>query len=137
MGTARFRKESILLPIDKLKGRVKRAAGSVVFGYAQPYAVLQHETHESAAKFLEKPFRRMKSSGRIKSEIISEYHANNGDVTGALMKAAGQVIEESQIDVPVLTGALRASTFIAPKKNKVSAIATAKAEGDAIRELNR
>lgn len=124
--------EKVHLALRIVAKKLDGQKGSVYFGYSQPYARRQHETHKTQAKFLERPFRRMKSSGRLKLEVIESYRTT-GKMQPALKAAAQQILEESQIDVPVETGALRASSFIASDKELIGAMIKARTEGNQLR----
>lgn len=86
---------------------------SVAVGYTQAYAIYVHENLKShhpvgEAKFLERPFREL---GPDLAAQITEDLRNGVSFPMALLRAGLLVQRESQLRVPIDTGALRASAF--------------------------
>lgn len=86
---------------------------SVAVGYTQAYAIYVHENLKShhpigEAKFLERPFREL---GPDLASQITDDLRNGVSFPMALLRAGLLVQRESQLLVPVDTGALRASAF--------------------------
>lgn len=106
----------------KEKAKGARGSGEVVgiVGYTQDYAVYVHEdltaTHKEGkqAKFLEEPFR---TNQPIINKLIADTYKETGDLELAIMTGALRLLRESQMVVPVDTGALRASGFAALEKD--------------------
>ncbi|MGL6095045.1 MAG: hypothetical protein ACRC7O_04495 [Fimbriiglobus sp.] len=106
--------------LGKLLGKLKKKAGlvgppktAVVVGYTAAYGVFVHEDLEAfhpvgRAKFLEEPFRRLRPDLR---RIIAAAYRRGVPVEKCLLLAGLQLQRESQLLVPVDTGALKASAF--------------------------
>lgn len=97
------------------KGRDVGTKGKVaaVVGYTQSYAIYVHENLEShhpvgEAKFLEKPFRRLHKDlmRQIKDDMKKGLTLQQ-----ALLRAGLRLQRDSQLLVPVDTGALKNSAF--------------------------
>lgn len=105
--------------IRKLRDKAAKAktekAGSVTVGYTQAYAIYVHENLEAyhkvgQAKYLEQPARQLNADGTIVS-IIKEALRKKNTMSQALVKAGLKLQRESQLLVPVDTGALKNSAF--------------------------
>lgn len=101
--------------LEKLIAKANRGSqGSVIVGYTQAYALPVHEnlkaTHKEGkqAKFLEDPAR--KNRGRYIA--IVKQGLNKGlTLTQSLLVAGLRLQRDSQLIVPVDTGALKNSAF--------------------------
>jgi len=108
---------------------------SVVVGYTQSYAIFVHENLESHhtvgnAKYLESPANRLKAT---MGKIVSTVYAATGDMEKGLIAAGLRLQRESQLEVPIDTGALRASAFTAASRNVETASKAAFTKSQAIR----
>jgi hypothetical protein len=86
---------------------------SVAVGYTQSYAIYVHENLQAKhpvgqAKYLEQPFRELAPD--LAKQIEADMRRGTG-LAMALLRAGLLVQRESQLLVPVDTGALRASAF--------------------------
>lgn len=99
-----------------LQGRLKTVQQSrltVVVGYTQSYSIFVHENLEAhhpvgQAKFLEQPAREKQA---LLSGIVLQVLAKGKPLEDALLAAGFRLQLESQLLVPVDTGALKASAF--------------------------
>lgn len=93
---------------------VEKGIFSVIVGYTQNYAIYVHEdlnaTHASGkqAKYLEEPL--IKHAATL-MDLIQETFSKTGDVESSLLLAGLRLQRESQLIVPIDTGALRGSAF--------------------------
>ena len=108
--------------VDRLaKTLARKAAGyaaqkdiRIVVGYTAAYAIVQHENMElnhpngGQAKYLEEPARRMK---KVFAKIVTDVVTKGRTVADALLLVGLRLQRESQLLVPVDTGALKASAF--------------------------
>ena len=112
-----------------LISRIAKAEGkfSVVVGYKvkpqeetgnnKPYGIWVHEIDEhfhlapTKSKFLIDPFNRIRHE--IPSIVQREMISKRRSFSDALMVAGKKIKNESQMEVPVDTGALKASAFVA------------------------
>lgn len=100
--------------IAKLKGRERKYDGPAVrVGYTQVYAIYVHEDMEAhhpvgQAKYLEQPVRTMVSEI---SAVVNAALARGATLTQALLMGGLRLQRESQLLVPVDTGALKGSAF--------------------------
>lgn len=103
--------------IRQLRARAEKVAREsnveARVSYGTTYAVPVHENlaiyHPTGqAKFLEEPFRRMLNDGTFK-RIIHQHLKNGKTLAQAIYMAALMLQRESQLLVPVDTGALRNS----------------------------
>lgn len=109
--------EGISRVLFKLNALANRFGGGakLVLGYRAPYAVYVHENlsaHHAPptkAKFLEGPARRM--IPQVAKTIADEVQKGSS-VEDALLKAGNEVMDESQKEVPVDKGDLKASAFV-------------------------
>lgn len=86
---------------------------SVIVGYTQNYAVFVHENleahhHVGEAKFLERPARELSPE---LGKIVAQALAKGLNIAQALVLAGLRLQRESQLLVPVATGALKGSAF--------------------------
>lgn len=105
--------------VDKLKTRsakaIKDTNVDVVIGYTQAYAIYVHENMKAKhpvgeAKFLEKPYRQLQNDGTLGEIMLKAIRAGR-TFAESLMLAGLRVQRESQLLVPVDTGALKGSAF--------------------------
>lgn len=103
--------------IAQLRARAAKARRdekvSVVVGYTQSYAVYVHEdltAHHPVgkAKYLTDPLRRL---GKVLKGIVAEALARGKTLAQGLLLAGLRLQRESQMEVPVDTGALKSSAF--------------------------
>lgn len=99
--------------VDKLKGQYIKGSPTprLAMGYAAPYALTVHEdmTRASGSKYLEGPLRQTEKE---MLRAIEEETRKTRNLKQALLNGAEIVMDESQKEVPVLTGRLRDSKFI-------------------------
>lgn len=101
---------------DRMSKQAEINNTSAVVGYAQPYSVFVHENLSAyhapptQAKFLESPARALK--GLMRGAIVHVYEQTK-DMGRALLAAGDILLKASQRIVPVDTGALRDSGFVA------------------------
>jgi CRISPR/Cas system-associated exonuclease Cas4 (RecB family) len=98
---------------DKAAAMDKDGNASVTVGYTQNYALYVHENLMSKhpvgqAKYLEQPFREMKKEIH---GIVAEMLRKRKTMAQALVVAGLRLQRESQLLVPVDTGALKGSAF--------------------------
>lgn len=98
--------------LRKLRGKREKAKKdgfkSVIVGYTANYASIVHEIHHEKSKFLERPARK----NRKEMAKILVKNARAGKPLIKAMLVAGLFLQrESQKEVPVRTGNLRASAF--------------------------
>lgn len=102
--------------LAKLAKSAKAQHGkSVIVGYTAQYAIYVHEDMQSMhtvgnAKFLEAPARELSNSGQLQG-IIERAYKNGASLQDALAVGALRIQRESQLQVPIDTGNLRASAF--------------------------
>lgn len=102
--------------MGELMVKAKRGGDSVVIGYTQAYALKVHEDLEAhhrpgkQAKYLEEPARTQ--STQI-AQVIRATYKRTRDRVASLLAGALYLLRASQAIVPVDTGALRASGFVA------------------------
>lgn len=99
--------------LAKMAAAARRGGAVVAVGYTQSYAVYVHEDltafHETGeAKYLERPAREL---GPELTRIVVEELKRGRTMAEALLKAGLRLQRESQLLVPVDTGALRNSAF--------------------------
>ena len=112
-------------------------------GYGMNYAAAVHEDKKARhnegqkAKFLEDPTRRLE--GTMARNIVKGMKRKGAKLRLILLKAGGLLQRESQNEVPVDLGALKASAFIALDENLEIAAQAAEAKGKAVaaKELSR
>lgn len=85
-----------------------------VVGYTQNYAIFVHERLDvfhpvGQAKYLEEPFRGLAPK---MTEKIAKYFSKGMNLSQAVTVVLLEVQRESQLLVPIDTGALRASAFV-------------------------
>lgn len=107
----------VLKLVEKLRElavrRTTDADVSVAIGYTQSYAIYVHENLEARhpvgqAKFLEQPFRERVNA---MAAIVRKALLANRTMAQALLLAGLYLQRESQLLVPVDTGALKGSAF--------------------------
>lgn len=103
--------------LGKLEARQAQAAAddgaAVIVGYTQEYAIYVHEDLEAfhpvgQAKYLEQPYRQMLPELK---RIIAKAKAAGMPLIQSLLLAGLRLQRESQLLVPVDTGALKNSAF--------------------------
>ena len=109
-------------------------------GYGMNYALAVHENKEAnkkarhakgqKAKFLEDPTRRLE--GTMARNIVSGMKRKGAKLRLLLLKAGMLLQRESQLEVPVDLGALKASAFTALDENLETAAQAAEAKGKAV-----
>lgn len=109
--------DRLLQKLGAEKTRAARENGThVEVGYAQTYAIVVHEDLTAShapgkqAKYLESPARRM---NRELETIVVAVYKNTKSIKRALYSAGLALLKASQRIVPVDTGALRASGYVA------------------------
>lgn len=123
--------------MKKLIRDAKSQGVDVIVGYTQNYAIYVHENLEARhapgkqAKYLEGPAKQLAPQ---LGQLAVQAYKSTGDLPKALMVAGLRLLRASQEVVPIDTGALRASGFVALEKDLESASQAAKAKGDAIRQ---
>jgi hypothetical protein len=110
-----------------------------VVGYGMDYAIYVHENLEAQhpnggqAKFLEQPATQLADDGtlaKIQDSVINQ----GGTLTEANLAACRKIEQESQLLVPVDTGALKGSSFVCLKKDEDAAFLEAQQRGGALME---
>lgn len=106
--------DKVLLALDGKLDRVADGVNpSVIVGYTQNYAVYVHENMEShhpvgQAKFLEQPARQ---EGDVLGDIVNQGMRAGRTLAQSLVLAGLRLQRDSQLLVPVDTGALKGSAF--------------------------
>jgi CRISPR/Cas system-associated exonuclease Cas4 (RecB family) len=109
--------EGVSRVIEALEARIaqaiKSSKASVTVGYTQNYAIFVHEdlvAHHTVgqAKFLEQPARMHQDKFR---KIVEDSLRRKLTMSQALLLAGLALQRESQLLVPIDTGALKASAF--------------------------
>lgn len=109
--------EGIEKVLQSIQSRVRASQNqhdvSVIVGYTQAYAIYVHENLEAhhpigQAKFLEQPAREL--AGEL-AEIVKGAIRQGKTLSQALLIAGLRLQRESQLLVPVDTGALKGSAF--------------------------
>lgn len=128
--------------IDRLTRRLRgmttrgRKGPTVVVGFAQPYAIYVHENMEAAhkegkiAKYLEKPLRENRQQLQ---QVIRYTYQQTKDMNKSLMTAGMLLQRLAQEVVPVDTGALRASAYVALEQDAEQAAAKAYYSSEVLR----
>lgn len=137
MGVKIERADVVRYKLTNLKHLARRKKQmSYVVGYTMSYAVHVHENmtaHHAAgkqAKYLEGPARQHREELR---EIARTTYAAAKDLNKAVAGAATRLYGASQELVPVDTGALRLSGFVAEESKAKSAAALAQRKAEAHR----
>ena len=105
-------------------------------GYGMNYALAVHENKKAKRKegqkdkFLEDPTRRL--AGTMARNIVSGMKRKGAKLRLLLLKAGMLLQRESQLEVPVDLGALKASAFTALDENLETAAQAAEAKGKAV-----
>lgn len=126
--------------LKRLEGEArKKHEGSVIVGFTQNYAIYVHENLEAAhdpgqAKFLEQPAR---EKAKELGKIIATVAKRTGSVKKGLLLAGLRLQAEAQKLVPVDTGALKASGFVALQENATATAALAFKKSEAIRKKKK
>lgn len=103
-----------LKTVAALKAKLKKSSRVVgIVGYTQSYALVVHENLAShhdvgQAKYLEEP---MRTNAKAYAKDMIDVMNSGGTEEQAVMKACLHLQRDSQLLVPVDTGALRASAF--------------------------
>lgn len=114
----------------------REAKKKVVIGYTQSYALMVHENTEAhhkpgkQAKYLEEPARRLRSE---LARVVVLVYKQTRSMSKGMLAAALRLLRESQEIVPVDTGALRASGYVAYASDAESAARAAQARADNLR----
>lgn len=138
MFVAKFKNVDRVLAKLETKGREfeRDAKKGVVVGYSQSYGLMVHENTEAhhapgkQAKYLEEPARRLRKE---LASIVKQVYKRERSMSKAMFAAGLRLLRESQSVVPVDTGALRASGYVAYKSDAESAATAAQARADALR----
>lgn len=99
--------------LGALAAKARKDSAVVAVGYTQSYALYVHEDLEAFhatgyAKYLERPAREL--GGELTKIIVGELK-NGRTMAQSLLKAGLRLQRESQLLVPVDTGALKNSAF--------------------------
>lgn len=99
--------------LEAMRRRGAEADASVSVGYTQRYALFVHENLNARhpignAKYLEGPARRL--AGTL-GKIVTEVYKKTKSMVQSLLVVGLRLQRESQEEVPIDTGALKASAF--------------------------
>lgn len=119
----------------QMEMKLRQSKKGVVIGYSQEYALKVHEdTHArhapgKQAKFLEEPAR---TNQQEIADIIAQTYKKTKDLGLSLMAGALYLLNLSQKIVPIDTGALRASGYVAYEKDANQVAETRRTASDEI-----
>lgn len=138
MIVAKFKNLDKVLAQLQAKGKEfeRDAKKKVVIGYTQSYALMVHENTEAQhkkgkqAKYLEDPARRLRKE---LASIVVQVYKQTRSMSKGMLAAALRLLRESQEIVPVDTGALRASGYVAYAQDADTAAQAAQARADSLR----
>lgn len=128
---------SLQQKLTALKAQANDPDAEVVVGFSQKYAVDVHENLEARhaagkqAKYLEAPARRLHLE---LAKIVRDVFKRTGSWSKGLLMAGLRLLREAQQVVPIDTSALKASGYVAFKKDEASASSAAFSKSEGIRQ---
>ncbi len=106
--------DAVRARLEEIQQRAAEAKSTtIVVGFTQNYAIYVHENLHAfhrfgKAKYLEDPARELATE---LADIVAEAYTNTKSLKRALLVAGLRLQREAQLQVPVDTGALKASAF--------------------------
>jgi len=130
------RLNNVVATLKKLRAKWDHDEKVVQTGYSQNYAIYVHEnqgaTHKEGkqSKYLESPARRYRKEI---SDVIRRTYIQTKSIEKALIVGGLRLQRESQLIVPIDTGALKASAYTSVESKAQAAAQMSFAKSEAIR----
>jgi predicted transcriptional regulator len=135
------RLNKLIKKLENLRDKAKKdSEAGVQVGFTQRYALYVHEDLNARhgpgkqAKFLEDPARSQQHTLR---SIVYEVYQKTKSMSKALLVAGLRLLRESQKIVPIDTGALRTSGYVALEQEAETVAQAAYELGEALRNITK